>query len=567
MEKEKSTDLRKVKKEEASVNAKNTKQSNKNIVTNDVDAKAEIKSVASNNPAKRSNSKISTSSSSTKSKSMSVDTPSKRVVKSQYFPSKNMISNAVKGKARSTGSEKIETQTTTKPKETPKGRSREASQTRKLKTKAENSSDRSSERPRTATLRKGSIVNSNIVGPDAPKPSSKRSDSNSYDYEDDFDSYESDFEEYKTSSSSSSITDIQSVESYATSTSTSDADMTSPQKTIIPDEERKLDSGNFDLNNDSKHKQLLDKIKEAVEQENAALSNLTSLSDEGFEEGKSMNGNNNFINFLDAQKKCIRRKSLAQRKKRGEELLNMIKLDHQNFTLLDIPAVTYDEYIRIYGNKSGHQASSQTGDDNVDETTQTDAENAVSKWTQFPIVIPKRDAFDKDVYAMELSGCGTDTIAAKERALNGDNVNLVHLSRFLTSVEDVVTQLLQKNCKEDTNSLQETKLPFSDGYIPIRANDISILKQKSIKHVTFSDVDETKFLTVHNSTNSEETESVICVWNVINPIQPEKVLITHGQVSCSCFGLDNSRVIFGAFIEGFAISVVLSCLIIILILF
>ncbi|RZC34717.1 hypothetical protein BDFB_005703, partial [Asbolus verrucosus] len=200
-----------------------------------------------------------------------------------------------------------------------------------------------SERPRTATLRKGSIVNNNIVGPDVPKPKlpitiKKPVDETPDEYEDDFDSYESDFEEYN---SSDSVTNISS---DTLSGETSDSELLeqpSASKRVSSagtDDEKKLDSGNYELP-DSRHRQILDNIKESIEKENANLnqdqnnrSNLGSLSDEGFEDAKSLQ----FINFLGAQKKCQHRKSLELKRKRGEEILSMIRLDHYSFTLFDL---------------------------------------------------------------------------------------------------------------------------------------------------------------------------------------------------------------------------------------
>lgn len=534
-------DTRKIKKEETKVGVKKLKSSIKNSLTSDVDLKNDVKSVSSSNLVKRTKPSVNTT---MKSKSLNVDTPSKRVVKTQYFPSKDMISNVVKGKLKANNSTEIKTKEAIK-------KSRDSSQIRKRKDAA---ADKSDDRPKTATLRRSSVLNVNL--PEVSSPSPKPSEEN-YNYEDDFDSYESDFEEYKSSSSSSSIIDLPSVGSHSSSTS-SDLNITPTLKINLTDEERKLDSGNYDLNVEPKHKQLLDNIKESVEQENAALSNHTSLSDEGFEDGRSINqanNNSNFINFLDAQKKCIRRKSLAQRKKRGEELLNMIKLDSQNFTLLDIPAISYEDYIKIYGNKSGQQVSSQTNDDNVEETTQTEEEQTINKWTQFPIVISKFPKFNKTSYLMELSGCGTDLL--KEENVEKTDYDSNNLRKFLASVEEVVMQLLEKSSGDDTK-IEKSELPFSDGFIPIRFNDMSLLENKNVAYVTFSQVDETKFLTVHNSNTTEE--SLICIWSTIRPIRPEKMLMTYGKVNCCCFGLDNHHIIFGAFAEGYLALYLKLCL-------
>lgn len=455
-------------------------------------------------------------------------------------------------------SHKKPTETPSKPRKRSKSRTLDPSEVKVLKSKQkqdEYSSDTSIslERPRTATLRKGSIVNMNIVGPDAPNQSKPKQMEDSYDYEDDFDSYESDFDEYH-SSSPSTIADIASPSETFSTSEDSDTDLTSSQKRIgSADEERKLDSGNYELP-EAKHKQMLDNIKESIEQENAALSNLTSLSDEGFEEGKSIQtGNAAFINFLDAQKKCIRRKSLAKKRKRGEELLSMIRLDNQSFTILDIPAIPYDDFIKIYGNQSTLQISTQTGEDNVFEEIQTDQIKTITKWTQFPISISKIDETDQNYlnfFKMECKGVGTDTIITNETK---ETNNLDELNTFLNSVEDVITQLIQGKNHDQMIVKNKKEIPFSDGYITFKLDEVLSLRNKikTIEYVSFSHVSDVKFLTIHSASSTElEYKSVICVWNINNPNQPEKLLTTFGNLTCCNFAFDDTNVIFGGFYEG-----------------
>lgn len=509
--------------------------------------------------------------SSSRTKLKSSDSPSTRVVKSQYFPSKSLYSNAVRENLKtSTGAGEVSlkkpTETPTKPRKRSKSRTLDPSEVKVLKTKQkqdESSSDTSVslERPRTATLRKGSIVNMNIAGPDAPKPLIKPKQVEvDYDYEEDFDSYESDFDEYHSSSSSSTIADIASAAETFSSSEDTDADFDSTQKRIgSADEERKLDSGNYELP-EFKHKQMLDNIKESIEQENAALSNLTSLSDEGFEEGKSIQtGNTSFINFLDAQKKCIRRKSLAKKRKRGEELLSMIRLDNQSFTILDIPAIPYDDFIKIYGNQCAFQASTQTGEDNLFEETQTDHIETINKWTQFPISVSQIDENNQnylDLYRMEYVGVGTDSIITHET--KEVHYNLDDLTTFLSSVEEVIAELIQRTNHDQMIAKNKNEIPFSDGYILFKLDEVASLQSKWVEYVSFSHVSDTKFLTIHSATTPEpevEYKSVICVWNINNPTQPEKLLSTFGNLTCCSFGLDDTNVIFGGFFEGYVIFI------------
>ncbi|KAJ8961423.1 hypothetical protein NQ318_014670 [Aromia moschata] len=438
-----------------------------------------------------------------------------------------------------------------------------------------------SERPRTATLRKGSIVNDNIVGPDAPKhliPKVKRENTNlkapspepeaneEYNYEDDFESYESDFEEYSSSSSSAAdLGNISGEETSSVSTSSSSQNQTASleltstkRKTNSSgnDDERKLDSGNFDMS-DYKHKQLLYDIKESVEKENANLklqevqrNNPASLSDEGFEEQKSLQ----FINFLDAKRKYERRKSMEIRQRRGEEILNMIRLDTFSFTLFDMPPVPYEVFIKNYGGNNSLQSAVQTGEDDISEMTQTEEIISETKWTQFPIHFPKIDPTNSNYLQICRNshlGVGGENVneSQSEKLLFNEH----NLKKFLSCAGDLILKVqLESTERFDKFQKDPRDIPFSDGFVLFDTSH-DFLRNCSIRCASFSCDNTNKILTVHLPKRRENEgyyRSVVCVWNISRSDIPESIFVSYGDISCCTFGLNSTDFIYAGLKDG-----------------
>lgn len=392
------------------------------------------------------------------------------------------------------------------------------------------------ERPRTATLRKGSIVNKNIAGPEVPKePNTASKEEEEEVYEDDFESYESDFEEYDSSDTSSQVSEI----STGSTSSESEAENV-PKRTNSSDEEKKLDSGNFELP-EAKHKQILDEIKEATGENNQKPD---SLSDEGFEEAKSLQ----FVNFLGAQKKQQRRKSAEMRRKRGEEILSMIKLDLVNFTLLDMKPVPYEEFIRNYGCRNTVQEAVQTGDDDIDEEIQTDTIELRQKWTQFPAVLPKFDRTN-DVNWATYKNCYLGS-GGEDPDINFEpNFDQHRLEKFVSKTVDLILNI-QAEENELLNAPNcKSNIPFSQGYILFQTHSSDVIKNRKIRDIDWKN---NKILIVHGeNTNIERRDgrNIISIWNLSNIAQPETYLCVFGEITCCTFG-DSCDTIFSGLDEG-----------------
>lgn len=474
--------------------------------------------------------------------SSTTPTISSRTTRTQFFPnSQTMYKNALK-------EAKKDVTVVKKPgtKEIPKQKPVKAQEETSI-------SDNSlSERPRTATLRRPSIVNRNIVGPDVPIKTIPMKQPDEDIYEDDFDSYESDFEAYSSSTLSSTRLSIDGSTTSSTST-TPDHLISSPQlefkikrqSSAGTDDERKLDSGTFDLsNNDFKHIHILDNIKESIEKENVNL-NMASLSDEGFEDSKSLQ----YINFQTAQKKYHQRKSVELKKRRGEEILSMIRLDTFTFTLFDMPSVPYDDFIKLYGKTNNVQAVVQTGDDDIDEEIQTIAIATQEKWTQFPAVIHSLD-FNLpnfwSIYKSNYLGVGY----LNEQTTNCFNSK--RLETFILSAGQLIMKLqTEKLCPKFEFDVEneKNKLPFSHGLICMKPEKNPMLEHCRIEFISFSDcTNNNAILTVHVKKKVEiaNLQSIISFWDLNYSVQVPKIyLVAHGIVKRCCF-LKNSIDIISA---------------------
>ena len=71
-------------------------------------------------------------------------------------------------------------------------------------------------------------------------------------------------------------------------------------------------------------------------------------------------------------------------RRRGDELLAMIRLDVVAFDLMELPPIRYEAFMKTFGATNTMQAISQTGEDNLQEEVQTDPVDTAEMWTQKP---------------------------------------------------------------------------------------------------------------------------------------------------------------------------------------
>lgn len=508
--------------------------------------------------------------------------PSNRVTKTQYFPSKHVFSNALQQSSKSDVqlSEKEQPVNASKKHKStlPNTRHNQSSITipsdskitiKKVKKPDHINSSKSKEtvkRPLTATLRKPSVISKsdNIIEAATASNDIKTNGVEGDAYEDDFDSYESDFDEYVSSDASDTLNLSSNV--FEETSSSSSEDLRSPTTPKVSekrlssastDDERKMDSGNFELS-EYKHKQILDNIKESIERENTAIinQNMASLSDEGFEDIKlSLTENTQFVNFTSAQKRYREKKNNAKKMQRGQEILNMIKLDSFNFTLFDLAPVPYDQFIRLYGQKEGVQTSTQTGDDNTNEETQTETVINLNKWTQYPTCFSKVNINNPnylDVYKHEYLGVGGDPINCDIKKVEKE-INYTQYNRFVTSAGQLMLGLLTHHNVYLSKEFQYSDArDFSVGYVEFNTSTLPVFDKLSVTFISYSLTDASKILTVHNKDNINDDSvcclnSLICLWHISNSSAPERIFTSYTKINCCCLQCDNRMVYAGCY--------------------
>ncbi|XP_011148975.1 WD repeat-containing protein 60 isoform X2 [Harpegnathos saltator] len=419
------------------------------------------------------------------------------------------------------------------------------------------------------------------------------SDETGYEYEDDFEDYESDFQEC-TDSEASPISERSDSSDDNSQPETIEL-QTREKKSVVnstehakAEEERKLDSGHYDLAEARKRAARMEsmvvnhsntpplpELKEPVgkafsDDRPAENKSLPSSADEGFEDSRSGDFTKSpplsqtpFIDFRKS-KENSREENSRKHRSRGEELLEMIKLDFMGWSILECSPVPYDEFIRNYGKLNTQQIFTQTGDDDMDIEIQTDEVLHKNKWTQFPVTCRKglRDSQDVNSFRLEQIGVGGDLEDPEDTSFPlRPSYDVLRLNDFLNRAGTVVLSLLEER-EHGGNVFQNDteELPFSDGFVKLSVNTVTFLAGRAVKIIHYSDVLSKVLLTVHSPVEEEiETVSkqdyitdrcIGCVWNVSEPSMPKKLFYSQCPITACCFHLTNRNVVFAGLEDG-----------------
>ncbi|XP_011156708.1 cytoplasmic dynein 2 intermediate chain 1 isoform X2 [Solenopsis invicta] len=413
-------------------------------------------------------------------------------------------------------------------------------------------------------------------------------DETNYDYEDDFEDYESDFQECtdsdtpisEKSDSSGSSSHLEPIELHAREKRNTEQ--------VKVEEERMLDSGHYDLAEARKRAARIEsmlltqtntpplpELREPVgktfsDDRPAENKSLPSSTDEGFEDSRSGDFTRSpplsqvpLINFR-KPKENQREENLRKPRSRGEELLEMIKLDFMEWSLLECNPIPYDEFIRNYGKLNTQQVFTQTGDDNIDIEIQTDEVSYRNKWTQFPITCRKelRDKQDINLFKMEQIGVGSDLDEIDDINFSSrPSYDILRLNDFLNRAGTVVLSLLEEREHGGTvfqNDVDE--ISFSDGFVELSVHTVTFLASRAVKIIHYSNVLNKVLLTIHAPVEEEiETISkqdyitdccIGCVWNICEPSMPKKLFYSQCPITACCFHLTNCNMVFAGLEDG-----------------
>ncbi|KMQ96611.1 wd repeat-containing protein 60 [Lasius niger] len=379
---------------------------------------------------------------------------------------------------------------------------------------------------------------------DAPDYPDTQADSDQadYDYEDDFEDYESDFQEC-TDSDTSSISEKS--DSSKSSSHLEPIELRPREKKstelVKVEEERMLDSGHYDLAEARKRAARVEsmlvnqsntpplpELREPVgktfsDDRPVENKSLPSSTDEGFEDSRSGDftrspplSQTSFIDFRKS-KENQREENLQKPRSRGEELLEMIKLDFMEWSLLECSPIPYDEFIRNYGKLNTQQEQNGVGND-LDESDDT--------------CFPLRPSYD-----------------------------VLQLNDFLNRAGAVMLSLLEE--KEHGGTVFQNDvdgLSFSDGFVKLSIHSVTFLATRPVKIIHYSNVSNKVLLTIHAPVEEEiETVSkqdyitdccIGCVWNISEPSMPKKLFYSQCPITACCFHLTNCDTVFAGLEDG-----------------
>ncbi|XP_076630071.1 cytoplasmic dynein 2 intermediate chain 1 isoform X1 [Colletes latitarsis] len=411
---------------------------------------------------------------------------------------------------------------------------------------------------------------------------------NEYDYEDDFEDYESDFQECTDSETSEVNEEINSspvnslLDPIELHTIKQPKIMNSTEQQ--KEEEHMHDSGHYELAearkraariesiaNDPKLASLLElrqPVNKAYSEDRSETKSLPLSTDEGFEDSRSGDFTKSpplsQISFIDFRKTKENENTKKSKKclSRGEELLEMIKLDVMEWSLLERSPIPYEEFIRNYGKVNAQQMSTQTGEDNIDAETQTEKTMFKNKWTQFPITCRSnlRTKEELDLFRMDQIGVGDDNDIETMNSLPRSSFDILRLSDFINRAGRVMLSLLEERRSGGNVFKNEEQVPFSDGVVKLSVNSVTFLAGRAVTIIHYSEVLNKVLVTIH-SPAEEEIETSIkqdyitdccigCVWSISEPSMPIKLFYSTCPITACCFHLTNYNVVFAGLQDG-----------------
>ncbi|XP_053977008.1 cytoplasmic dynein 2 intermediate chain 1 isoform X1 [Hylaeus volcanicus] len=413
---------------------------------------------------------------------------------------------------------------------------------------------------------------------------------NEYDYEDDFEDYESDFQECTDSETSEVSEESSSSHNNLPPLDPIELHTTKQRKVVNnaeqqKEEEHMHDSGHYELAearrraarveaiaNDPKLASLIElkqPVNKAFSEDRLSESKSLPLStDEGFEDSRSGDFTKSpplsQISFIDFRKTKENQRAKKSKKSlsRGEELLEMIKLDVMEWSLLECSPIPYEEFIRNYGKLNTQQISTQTGEDNIDVETQTDKIMFKNKWTQFPITCRSnlQTKEDLNLFQMDQIGVGDDNEEETMNFLPRPTFDVLRLSDFLSRAGKIMLSLLEERRSGGNLFKNEEQVPFSDGVVKLSVNSVTFLAGRAVTIIHYSEVLNKVLVTIHASTEEEiETSNkqdyitdccIGCIWSISEPSMPMKLFYSTCPITACCFHLTNYNVVFAGLQDG-----------------
>ncbi|CAJ0580795.1 unnamed protein product, partial [Mesorhabditis spiculigera] len=239
--------------------------------------------------------------------------------------------------------------------------------------------------------------------------------------------------------------------------------------------------------------------------------------------------------------------------RRYETLKQLIGLESVGFRVLERPPIRdYNLYLEIFGDSGKTQSYSQTGDDNVNEETQTDELNGNNIWTQHP--------------PGDLFGCGTDAdahVVITDEDLAREVMNIFYKSSagdpklvdFVNTAAKVMLKYLGERKSAYVEMNNRSEAAFSSGYNVLTLGQLSkgsrcnvllrpILEEHTVLCVFY----------VKDSVAEDLIQKSLLVEFFMDDIRPPKrVFVSEGEVKCCAYSPDGT-VLFGGVADGSCVA-------------
>ncbi|XP_060854032.1 cytoplasmic dynein 2 intermediate chain 1-like isoform X2 [Rhopalosiphum padi] len=239
-------------------------------------------------------------------------------------------------------------------------------------------------------------------------------------------------------------------------------------------------------------------------------------------------------NFKTAGKRKREQEVKVKIQTRGNILMEMIKLDTVSFSLLELPAIPYEQYIKMYGRSNMMQVQTQTHDENAEKEVQTNESNVVEKWTQHPIVLTNElDCSSIEYLRAKLGVGGTEPPDDHRRT----RITMVDPDRVFEVARMMLSMLEQQSMDRAEHRLVANNfdLGFSNGHLSPVVSSLKFLEKRPVTSIEFLRVTSIieSLVTTHEVMDSFY-QYVICIWSVSITEHPEYMLKCPNRVTSFC---------------------------------
>ncbi|XP_037953858.1 uncharacterized protein LOC119684000 [Teleopsis dalmanni] len=460
-----------------------------------------------------------------------------------------------------------------------------------------------------------------IPKPNFP-PTSKDEDDQEQEtnYSDDFESYESDFEnsyssQTHISSESESFTenhtDNKSIESLNNSTTDKETSIKSfsnnnkeiketevlqyQTTNLHSEKERKLDSGNYEINIRQIPIQTDRLIPTKPEPFQNSLDSLNETNSEQMDSGISgvaiINEfhNTNTAVFYSGYKDFNHKPKIS---KRGIDLKSKIRFDLMSFVFFDQKPITFENFKQIYGKLNTTQSYTQTNDNRISTECQTDSYETVSIWTQHPpqydllsmqkvtVVhnnevitsnsygkfyddetltnIHSTDEIDRSLRALhKLSKAKNIRYANRQKTTILNNfIDFERLNRFLLDSLLLISKILNTHDNLTDFNNHKDSIPnelstISDGFVQLSTDFLNALRVIRV----FSNARYNLIITVHETRPDADVyrsdfANLLMVWSTNMSKKPIRLLSTWCEVCHAEISNESSDIIVCGLSDG-----------------